>query len=87
MIWTQDENGEWNSDKDRQLGVPDTFYKIAIEEKHSRFDKTRIRYSVITVGTDERGYYKDFTLKRFISRKHAQAFADKLAALLNKQEE
>ena len=32
MIWTQDENGEWNSDKDRQLGVPDTFYKIAIEE-------------------------------------------------------
>ena len=83
MIWTQNGNGNWDHADGKQLGVPNTFYKIAIEEHRSHFDKDRVRYSVVALGTDERGYSQDFTLKSFKSRNAAQNFADNLAALLN----
>lgn len=87
MTWTKNGNGNWVFGDGRQLGVPDTFYLIAIEEKRSRFDKTRILYSVVSFGTNEHVYFQDLTLKRFKSREHAQNFADKLAALLNESED
>ena len=85
MAWTKNGNGNYDFDAGRQFGVPNTFYRIAIEEKRSRFAKSRVRYNVVALGNDERGYFKDFFLKRFTSRNAAQNFADNLAALLNEQ--
>ena len=83
MIWTQNGNGDWEHADGRQLCVPNTFYKIAIEKHQSYFDRSCVRYSVIALGTDEHGYSQDLTIKSFKSRNAAQNFADNLAALLN----
>lgn len=87
MIWTKNGNGNWDFGNGWQLGVPDTFCRIAIEEERYCYDIKYVRYTVVVIGTDDYGCSKDFTLKRFKSRKHAQAFADKLAEMLNEQED
>lgn len=87
MTWTKNGNGNWDYGDGKQLGVPYTFCQIAIEEHRSHFDKERVRYSVVVVGTDMRGYSQDFTLKFFNCRQDAQYFADQLAAFLNQMED
>ena len=87
MTWTKNGNGNWDNSVGKQLGVPDTFYKITIEKISSKFGEKKSKFVVVAYGTNSRGHSVDFALQYFNTQEKAQDFAAKLAVLLNEQEE
>lgn len=86
MKLTLTDDGKWRNDH-AAFATGEPLFAVFVQENRSLFDKSRRRYSVVVDGLNDRNYLAELTLKSFGEREQAQAFAAKLAALLNEQED
>lgn len=85
MKLTLTDDGKWRNE-DAAFVTGEPLFAVSVQENRSRFDKSRCRYSVVVDGLNDRNYRAELTLKFFGEREQAQAFAERLANLLNEEE-